>query len=201
MDHGFNTEASRFRMFLTYDIVRHVPANRIQEEFFRETMSVYLLDSSKRLGGPNKTVEIDESKFGKRKYHRGHHVQGQWIFGGVERGTGRAFFVPVQDRTTGTLSAVIRAWIEPGTRSSAIVGRRTIVSIRKVTRNVFVDPDTGVHTNTTESCWRRLKVFAIPLNRKRDYIYELAHYMFVARCKTENVDQLTKFLHIAATTD
>ena len=29
-------------------------------------------------------MQIDENKFGKRKYHRGHHVEGQWVFGGKE---------------------------------------------------------------------------------------------------------------------
>jgi hypothetical protein len=38
-------------------------------------------------------VEIDESKFGKGKYSRGHHVKGQRVFGGVERGSGRKFLV------------------------------------------------------------------------------------------------------------
>ena len=39
-------------------------------------------------GGEGEVVKIDESKFGKRKYHRGHYVKGQWVFGGTERGTG-----------------------------------------------------------------------------------------------------------------
>ena len=56
-------------------------------QFVRETMAVYLQDNSQKIGGPDKIVEIDESKFCKRKYHRGHRVQGQWIFGGVERGS------------------------------------------------------------------------------------------------------------------
>ena len=42
-------------------------------------------------------------------------MKGQWVFGGVERGSGRTFLVPVRDRTADTLMAVIRAWIEPGT--------------------------------------------------------------------------------------
>lgn len=40
-------------------------------------------------------VEIDESKFGRRKYNRGR-VEGQWLFGGFLRGTGRVFIVPVE---------------------------------------------------------------------------------------------------------
>ena len=37
------------------------------------------------IGGPGIVVEIDESKFGKKKYHRGHPVEGVWDLGGVER--------------------------------------------------------------------------------------------------------------------
>jgi hypothetical protein len=77
-------------LFLTYDIIRHVSVKRIQEEygfsstmvcdwghFIRETMLVYMQDCSERIGGPNKTDEIDESRFGKHKFYRGHHGKGQ----------------------------------------------------------------------------------------------------------------------------
>ena len=37
------------------------------------------------IGGDGVIVEIDESKFGKRKYNnRGHRVEGVWVVGGVE---------------------------------------------------------------------------------------------------------------------
>jgi hypothetical protein len=83
--------------------------------FCRELMLVYLERSSVKIGGPNKTVEIDESKFCRRKYHRGHPVKGQWVFGDVERGSGETFLIPVKDRTADTLMAIICDWIEPGT--------------------------------------------------------------------------------------
>ena len=44
--------------------------------------------SQVKIGGENIIVECDESKFGKRKYqkgHRGHRVDGVWVFGLVER--------------------------------------------------------------------------------------------------------------------
>jgi len=47
------------------------------------------------LGGVGEVVEIDESKFGKRKYHRGKRVEGTWVFGGYQRSNGRVFMVPV----------------------------------------------------------------------------------------------------------
>jgi hypothetical protein len=37
-----------------------------------------------KIGGNGVIVEIDESKFGKRKYNRGHRVDGVWVVGGVE---------------------------------------------------------------------------------------------------------------------
>ena len=77
-------------LLITYDIVCREPAHRIQSEysfgshttadwgtFCREVMLVYLERSSVKICGPNKTVEIDESKLGRRKYHRGHPVKGQ----------------------------------------------------------------------------------------------------------------------------
>jgi transposase-like protein len=49
------------------------------------------------------------------KYNRGKHVNGSWIFGGVERETGRCFLVVVPDRSEATLLALIKQWILPGT--------------------------------------------------------------------------------------
>lgn len=47
------------------------------------------------LDGPGVIVEIDEFKFGKRKYYKGHRVEGQWIFGGFER---YIFIIAVENR-------------------------------------------------------------------------------------------------------
>jgi len=76
-------------------------------------MLVYMEGCSEKIGGP--TVKFDESMFGRRKCNRGYPVKGQWVFGGVERESGRTFLVSVPDRTADTLMAVIDAWIEPGT--------------------------------------------------------------------------------------
>ena len=43
------------------------------------------LNKFDRIGGNNAIVEIDESKFGRRKYNRGHRVEGVWVVGAVER--------------------------------------------------------------------------------------------------------------------
>ena len=53
--------------------------------FCREVCDCILFEDNEKIGGLGKTVEIDESKFGKRKYHKGRKVEGQWVFGGIER--------------------------------------------------------------------------------------------------------------------
>ncbi|KCZ81132.1 hypothetical protein H312_01424 [Anncaliia algerae PRA339] len=49
--------------------------------FFKKLNKILELNYYKslpKLGGDDIIVEIDESKFGKRKYNRGHHVEGVW---------------------------------------------------------------------------------------------------------------------------
>jgi hypothetical protein len=54
------------------------------DSFCREVCEVTIMRESCKIGGEGKVVQIDESLFGKRKYHRGHVVKGQWVFGGIE---------------------------------------------------------------------------------------------------------------------
>ena len=66
------------------------------------------------IGGIDVVVEIDETKFFHRKYHRGLWREGHWVFGGIERGSGRCFLVEVPDRTRETLEDKIKQYILPG---------------------------------------------------------------------------------------
>ena len=63
------------------------------------------------IGGPGIEVEIDESKFGRRKYNRGRWQEGHWVFGGVERISGKSFLVEVQQRDANTLIPIITQYI------------------------------------------------------------------------------------------
>ena len=52
----------------------------------------------------NEIIEIDESKIGKRKYNKGHLLEGVWIFGMVERVFKRKILLfRVDDRTKSIL--------------------------------------------------------------------------------------------------
>ena len=69
----------------------------------RDICVQYFIDHPVVIGGPGKEVEIDENKFGKRKYNRGRAVDGHWVFGGMERGSGDSFLVEVAQRNATTL--------------------------------------------------------------------------------------------------
>ena len=51
-----------------------------------------LVNESVPLGGKGVMVEIDKSMFGKMKYGEGKPVNGQWVFGGIERAMDKCFF-------------------------------------------------------------------------------------------------------------
>lgn len=67
------------------------------------------------LGGPGVIVEVDEAKFGHRKYQKGRAIDGDWILGGIERGTGAIFLEKVDNRTQATLMEVLHRRLAPGT--------------------------------------------------------------------------------------
>ncbi|GBN20309.1 hypothetical protein AVEN_181794-1 [Araneus ventricosus] len=63
------------------------------KSFRREVCVNMIIRGSKKLGGVGQVVEIDEIKFGKKKYIKGKRVEGKWVFGGIERGSKESFFL------------------------------------------------------------------------------------------------------------
>ncbi len=55
-----------------------------------------LILNKQKFGGSRVEVEIDEFKVERRKHYKGHLVEGQWVFGIFERGTGRIAIIPVE---------------------------------------------------------------------------------------------------------
>ena len=68
------------------------------------------------IGRPATTVEIDESKFGKMKYHRGRKIEWRWVFGGLCRKTKACFLVPVERKDKDSLAHYSRSNIAGYTR-------------------------------------------------------------------------------------
>jgi transposase-like protein len=123
-------------------------------------------------------VEIDESKFEKRKYNRGHRVEGVWVVGGVEITPERRMFaVSVQDRSADTLRDIIQEHVLPGTIVCTDLrrGYRTPHDFGMEHQTVnhtdhFVDPVTGVHTNTIEGTWNGMKMHICRQHFNREFI-------------------------------
>jgi hypothetical protein len=135
-------------------------------------MLLYMEGCSGKFNVPNKIVEIDGGMFGRRKYHRIHPVNRQWMFDGVEREFGKTFHVLVPDRTAESLKAVLDAWIEPCTTviSECWGAYRDLdaegYTHRHVNYNIaFVDQGIGDNTNTIDCTHRHVKVFLSPYNR------------------------------------
>jgi len=47
-------------------------------------MNQWLINKQSQIGGNGLIVEIDETKFGRRKYNRGRLITGQWFFGDIK---------------------------------------------------------------------------------------------------------------------
>ncbi|CAG8779942.1 12169_t:CDS:1, partial [Ambispora leptoticha] len=58
----------------------------------RQMIGSQVQDTHQKIGGLDIIVEIDESLFGRVKYHRGKPVKGVWVIGGVERTHDRRIF-------------------------------------------------------------------------------------------------------------
>ena len=83
-------------------------------------LEIVARETPKLIGGPGLTVEVDESKFGRRKYNKGRLVEGQWVLGGICRETKDVFLAvcPDNKRDAPTLLDIIERHV---TKSSTIV--------------------------------------------------------------------------------
>ncbi|GFT44403.1 DDE_Tnp_IS1595 domain-containing protein [Trichonephila clavipes] len=121
--------------------------------FVHEQVLDHVQLTSSKISGAKKAVEVDESKFGKRKYPRGHYVEVQWVFGGDERDSGKLFLVAVHDRTQQTLMEIIMEWTEQARQLFRTVGKgrfsRSKVNLQEILRLTW-DLITGAKTSDIE---------------------------------------------------
>ena len=131
-------------------------------------------------------IEIDESKFGKVKYNRGHRVDSVWVLGMVEKTPERRIILlPVIDRKASTLIPLLKKYInsESDTHSDCF---RSYFNLNPNFKNHdtvnhslwFVDPISGVHTNTIEANWAAVKM-STPIRKRtrKNITLNLIRYM------------------------
>jgi hypothetical protein len=125
-----------------------------------------ITDESCRIGGPGVYVGIDESKFEKRKHNRGHHVEGVWGIGRVEKIEERRLFViPVKNRNTETITSIIERHVLPGSiiradlwRGYSYLNSSDEYTHETVNHSIHLkNPVTGVYINTIEDTWSAIK--------------------------------------------
>ncbi|CAF1169702.1 unnamed protein product [Rotaria sordida] len=159
-------------------------------------------------------VEIDESAWTKRKYHRGRRVGTQWVFGGIDRDTRECFAVLVGRRDPPTLIPLIHQFILPGTTiysdrwpaynliNNEIYGPKRYIR-QTVNHSVnFVDPITGtkISSNSSDRISRLSNLPSINLNLNDNieknhfkHIYNNINETYLECISCDRMSRLTNF--------
>lgn len=142
------------------------------------------------IGGPGIIIEIDETKLGKRKYHRGHRVDGVWVIAGIERTANKkVFLIEVEDRTIETITNVLKTYVRPESivYSDGWAAYKAACEACGLEHHVvnhkyyFKDPVSGVHTNTVEGLNNGIKHLIKPRHRTRKGINDQLYYFIWRR--------------------
>ena len=127
-------------------------------------INIYMLP--RKIGGVGCIVEIDESKFSKRKYNVGRLIRSVWVVGGVCRETKQSFFVEVTSRSAAVLTRVVIDNVVRGTiiytdcwRGYNYISNHGYVHYTVNHSRNFVNPVNYVNTQMIESNWGALKRF------------------------------------------
>lgn len=162
--------------------------------YCRQLVSDSIDEEDVIIGGEGVVVQIDECKFGKRKYHRGRRVEGVWVFGGVEVTTERRVFLRVvETRDENTLLETITRHVAPGSviysdcwRAYSNINIKLGFQHETVNHSrFFKDPITGVHTNMIEGTWNGIKV-GIPARNRTRSDFDEHLWEFIWRRRNQN---------------
>jgi transposase-like protein len=160
-------------------------------------------NTNELIGGENMIIEVDESKFGKRKYHRRHHVDGVWILGMVEKtGSKKIKLMIVDKRDKDTLNEKMTNSIDPnstiytdcwkGYNDTEILFNEHYTVNHSIS---FINLANGVHTNSIEGCWNGIKMHVPPRGRTKAAIsLYLVRYMLLRNEESHPLLSLIKYL-------
>ena len=150
-----------------------------------------------KIGGPNHIVQVDECKIGRRKYHRGRVVEGNWILGMIDINTNevRMAICPNNRRDAQTLYDLISEHVELTSTHGCMEGLQWLVSrwfCKSFSRKPllhFVDPITHVHTNNIESHWRSLRHRLSRGGIRKDQLdSHISEHLWHLDCKNRGAD-------------
>ena len=148
-------------------------------KIFRQRICSEVEECYNKIGGENVVVQLDESKFGKRKYNRGHRVEGVWVFGGVEVTEQRRLFaVVVNARDNQTLNELILQHVLPGSivvtdgwKGYSQFKQNELFSHQSVNHSMEYVNVAGFHTNHIEGTWNGIKMRIPPQSRTKRRIH------------------------------
>ena len=154
-------------------------------------------NSSSRIGGVGLTVEIDETIFGQRKYHRGRKKNSRYIIGGIQHPARRSkkqasrqqqhiFLEIIPDRSARILEDTIVKHVNPRTTiiTDCWTGYNRLEHLGYKHKTVnhsmnFVDPRTGASTQRIEGLWSHLREFlprrGLHNDRLKSYLHEFVY--------------------------
>ena len=168
-------------------------------------VNIIIDESDDQIGGIGLTVEIDESKFGKRKYNRGRVIEGQWVLGGICRETKQVFMTTVPSRDKNTLLPILKKKIKPGTtiisdcwKSYDCLSQEDFEHLTVNHSVNFVDPQSGCHTQNIENLWWQVKRQLPDTYTRHNQLYlHLAEYLW-RNMKRKEKDIFKEFLKDAS---
>ena len=160
--------------------LRKKPSSRIicdWLQFCRDVMSKDLIKEleGQKVGGPGKTVVIDETALGKRKYHRGRPVAREttWILGIYDVDTKVEILDWIQNRSHNEIIPKVESHVERGSdivtdelRTYNCLATRGYTHRTVNHTRSFVAPD-GTHSNHVEGYFSRGKAFLRKRTAKR----------------------------------
>lgn len=156
-----------------------------------------------KIGGEEIIVEIDESKFGKRKYNIGHKVDGVWVVGIVERTPERKIYlVDVEKRDKQTLTKLITAnvnkestiytdcWKGYGDLKNHFAKHETVNHSK-----TFKNKENNCCTNAIEGTWSAIKT-QIPFRKRTKKLITLylIRFMLIRNQKSDALKYLLNLL-------
>ena len=177
--------------------------------YFRDAIGAEMLANSgyKKIGGPGTTVEIDESMFEKRRYHRGRILGRRmlWVLGGICRETKEVFLAicPDNKRDKATLLPIIKENVEVGTRiitdgwkAYRTLGEEGFVWDWVNHETNFVKPGTkDIHTNRIEGQWHCIKRTLPECGNYKLECY-LPVYLWKKKCDKEGKDYFWELIKL-----